>query len=48
LQARGEVEIVDAWKNQIWIELHNGGLVIASSNNIATKYSEYIVGDLCY
>ena len=30
LQARGEVEHVDVQENQIWIELPNGGPVIAS------------------
>jgi hypothetical protein len=29
-QAQGKVEFVDAWENQIWIKLHNGGSVTAS------------------
>jgi hypothetical protein len=30
LQGQGEVQFVDAWENQIWIELHNGGLFIVN------------------
>jgi hypothetical protein len=29
LQARGEVDFVDVRENQIWIELHDGGSIIA-------------------